>query len=489
MKEFSTSCTRGRAAGKELGMAAIFKHVYTKRDPKTGKRVSRKTRKWYVKYRDAKGVTRKVPGYTDKDATRKLAADLEQRAAREHSGLTDRFEQHRRCSITNHVDAFEIFLLARGNTQKHVQLKISRVRTVLEACSIRTIPGLSASAVSEWIDEKRRSGLSAQTLNHYLTSVKGFTRWLVMEGRAPDNPFTHLKALNVKADCRVERRALSSDEFERLLMAASDGEPFRGISGLDRARLYVVAAYTGLRCSELASLTPESFDFDSCPLPSVTVKAAYAKNREESVLPLRSDVAELIRRWIDSLPRYGQIWPGTWNHRAAKMIRADLEAAGIPYKDAAGRVFDFHALRHHFLSTLAKTGTHPKTAQALARHSTIALTMDRYTHLARLDTSNALEALPSLDDGTRSALFTGEKARPELGPQLGPTAGTLGQEMTSGDKGKPKGGSGSGPSQRAVALRNASEDKGLEVASPAGLEPAAYGLGNRRCRELSGGVV
>jgi integrase len=78
------------------------------------------------------------------------------------------------------------------------------------------------------------------------------------------------------------------------------------------------------------------------------------------------------------------------------MLRADLAAADIPYEDTAGRVFDFHALRHQFISGLASAGVHPKVAQTLARHSTITLTMDRYTHLAVADVSGALECLPEL---------------------------------------------------------------------------------------------
>ena len=36
-------------------MASIFKPTYTKIDPKTGKRIKRKARKWYVQYRDSDG--------------------------------------------------------------------------------------------------------------------------------------------------------------------------------------------------------------------------------------------------------------------------------------------------------------------------------------------------------------------------------------------------------------------------------------------------
>lgn len=59
-------------------------------------------------------------------------------------------------------------------------------------------------------------------------------------------------------------------------------------------------------------------------------------------------------------------------------------------------MFDFHALRHQFISNLARGGAHPKEAQALARHSTITLTMDRYTHLGIMDLTAALERLPAI---------------------------------------------------------------------------------------------
>jgi hypothetical protein len=48
--------------------------------------------------------------------------------------------------------------------------------------------------------------------------------------------------------------------------------------------------------------------------------------------------------------------------RTAGMLRVDLAAAGIPYKDARGRVFDFHAQRRHFISDVVRTTRSVKTA-------------------------------------------------------------------------------------------------------------------------------
>ena len=79
-------------------------------------------------------------------------------------------------------------------------------------------------------------------------------------------------------DVRHERRPLTPDEFDHLLAAAGIGKRFGKLSGPDRAMLYTVAAYTGFRASELASLTPSSFALDAAT-PTLTVEAGYSKHR------------------------------------------------------------------------------------------------------------------------------------------------------------------------------------------------------------------
>jgi len=47
-------------------MASIFKQQYTAKDPKTGKRVKKKTQFWYVDYKGLDGIRKRVKGYKDK---------------------------------------------------------------------------------------------------------------------------------------------------------------------------------------------------------------------------------------------------------------------------------------------------------------------------------------------------------------------------------------------------------------------------------------
>ena len=67
-----------------------------------------------------------------------------------------------------------------------------------------------------------------------------------------------------------------------------------------RATLYHLAAETGLRASELWSLTAASFSLDACP-PTVTVQAAYTKNRRRDTLCLAmvgvTDLLIVLGNW------------------------------------------------------------------------------------------------------------------------------------------------------------------------------------------------
>lgn len=80
-----------------------------------------------------------------------------------------------------------------------------------------------------------------------------------------------------------------------------------------------------------------------------------------------------------------------------KVHKADEKSEFLKYVDSGGRFADFHCLRHTFITNLARANISPKTAQSLARHSDIRLTMDIYTHIDRDQQAAALEALPKIE--------------------------------------------------------------------------------------------
>lgn len=111
----------------------------------------------------------------------------------------------------------------------------TKVHRIVEGSKWTTIRDLSASRVQKHLADLRAGGLSLQTSNHYLRAIKQVSRWLVRDRRTSDDPLVHLAMLNVKIDRRHDRRALSADEFARLVKAAASGPPVVCIPGPDRA--------------------------------------------------------------------------------------------------------------------------------------------------------------------------------------------------------------------------------------------------------------
>ncbi len=252
-------------------------------------------------------------------------------------------------------------------------------------------------------------GFGLNTMNHYLGACKAFSAWCAgpIGRRLAADPLAALQAWNADTDRRLIRRALTEAQFEAFVEAAAAGPTFRGITGPQRLVLYTFAANTGLRAAELASLTPQSFSW-SHESATVTVEARVSKRRREDIIPLRADVAEMMRQYVVPLDSKEPLWPGRWHLEAATMVRIDLQAAGVPFEEG-GRVVDFHALRSMLASYLAAGGIHPRIAQELMRHSDLRLTLGIYTDLGVLDVRGALDALPPLP-GRRGETEAGQGA-------------------------------------------------------------------------------
>ena len=417
----------------------VFRQQYTDRNGQT-----KESAKWYVEIKDHHDSTKRIPGFTDKSATiefgRKLTKLVAGRTAHDPPsaelirwieglptalraklvklGLVDGQSSMTGKRFKDHLKDFEQNLMDRGRTPAYRKLVTGRVGAILEKCEFRQLNDIAAERVESFLAKLKTKGRSQQTLNDYLVSVKTFLNWMVSTRRLSANPLAHLQGGNVKVDRRLERRELTEDEIRWLLTTSKSGKAVYGLTGEERFKLYSVALGTGLRASELASLTPQSFDIESAQ-GTVRILAKDEKARRGDTLPLPPDVAKLLREWLPSLASDAKLWPGQWAvHKwASKFVQHDLKAAReawlkaapsdeereamektdfLSYRDREGQQADFHALRHTFLSRLGRSGASAKVMQRLARHSTVALTLDRYTHAGLFDLQAAVEKLPPL---------------------------------------------------------------------------------------------
>ena len=361
--------------------------------------VFKRGKRWYARFKGPDGKWVKEAGFTDKTATQQLAFRREHEAALVAKGLASPQADRPDREVETDLAAFRSALANKDVSDSQVALVSRRCERLIQGCGFRKIGDFDAVVIEDWLAKQRktngdRRGISVQTSNHYLRAIKQFTRWLTRHKRLRVDPLVHLDLLNVAVDRRHDRRALSDHEVARLLAATRTNGTVLKMSAEDRHMLYLFALSTGLRASELASLRRESVHLDAVP-PMVRVHAAYSKRRRSDQLPLPSALIELARPWLERKLPGQPLWPGTWAQRkmGGRMLQADLEAAGIPYRDDDGLFADFHSLRHTYISNLARAGVPLSTAQKLARHSTPVLTASRYTHLDLAEQHREVEKL------------------------------------------------------------------------------------------------
>jgi integrase/recombinase XerD len=385
---------------------------------------------WCADVKDEHGRRRRVRLSPVKAAAQAMLTKLLTEAEEGKAGIRTKLTGAGRLVLSDLLAVYERHKIDRGDTAAHAVRAVQKCRTAFNACGFLTLADLDAAPVERWLAGRRSrpkadGGIGPQTSNHLTAALKAFGNFLVKNDRVLANPFRHLAKLNVEADIRHARRALCPDEFDRLLAAARCGAVRRGMGGGDRAMLYLTAGMTGLRASELASLTPASFALDAAT-PVVTVEAGYSKRKRRDVVPLHTSLVEALRPFLASKPAGERVWPGQWaaNGEAVEFLRPDLGAAraawldeaGDPversrrestgylsYVNAKGEFADFHSLRHRFVTELVNAGVMPKDAKELARHSTITLTMNRYAHATLEGTAAALSRIAAPGAGPRVA--------------------------------------------------------------------------------------
>lgn len=396
-------------------MATIFKR---KRDR------NRPGASYWIGYVDHTGRRRWARGTSEKASTQRIASKLENDADLRRRGIIDpaaeQLADHARTPLQKHLAEYQRMLESKGGTERHVRATVRIIQEAIDALEWKGVRDIAPEALAAHLAAMKSAGRAARTLNWRLTAVRGFSAWLAKSGRLAADPLRILSRQNEAKDRAFERRALTDEELARLIGAAeADGDRQRfGLSGTARAMLYRVAVGSGFRVGELKSLTPASFDLAG-DYPTVTVEAAYSKRRRRDLQLIRPDLADVLASWLARMPRNERIF--RLARREADMIRRDLRAARLAWRreattfaerrsrkqsaflaavDHAGRVVDFHALRHTFITRLALAGVSPKVAQTLARHSTITLTMDRYAHVGLQDHAGALAALPAIETET-----------------------------------------------------------------------------------------
>ncbi len=402
--------------------------IYREKYTQDGKRKSSK--KWYIDFVDHHSRRHRVPGFTEKRHTQTFADNIEAligcciagqnlppELQRWIEGLPDRVMEKlvswelldglRAQSgkpLQEHLENWKQSLIASDCTKQHIQAVIPRVERIIKECCFKSLSDIDPVKVENYLVRLRDEGvvvivktkknkaktvrISKATYNYYIRAIKQFTKWLVDTGKAYRDPLKSLKKINItKFDQNRPARTLSVDEVRTLIQTTLRAGEYRGISGKERALIYLIANETGLRANEIRTLKASDFDFKS---QTLSVRDNNAKNRKVATLPLKKSTTQMIKEHL----RYSLPTSLAFNVPAQPhlMIKSDLMKAGIPYKTDEGTAY-FHAQRHNFATALDTTAKSAKTAQSLMRHSDPRLTLNVYTHGIDEHERDAIEAL------------------------------------------------------------------------------------------------
>lgn len=341
---------------------------------------------YHIRYTDHTGKQVTAKGPKSLPEAKAMAARLEAAADRIRCGLDPRPGDGAGSLLGTLAHQYADEVVRRGRAKHHCQQTRRQLLHTINGMNVETLRAdrVDGGVVAKWLSGQRvEHGWSNATYNLYAGALRSFGKWLVKNRLAPGNPFEAVPKLNSDASRTFERRALTPDEFGKLLAATAAGPDRCGLNGPERAMLWRLAAYTGLRMSELASLTPESFVVQDGKAVTVTVKAKHSKRRKIDVQPVPASVGGVVGEWLTAKPVGKPVFVGwnDWRTRGAKMVREDLEAAGLRAETAEGK-FDGHALRVQYITNLARAGVGLSAAQKLARHSTPTLTNNTYNKIS-----------------------------------------------------------------------------------------------------------
>jgi integrase/recombinase XerC len=143
---------------------------------------------------------------------------------------------------------------------------------LLEEYQIKNIKGVNHQMIRSWIASLSNNLASARTINRKLSTLKTYYKYLLKENIVTENPL--VKIIPPKTSKKLPE-FVGKEKMDVLFDEVDFGNSFSGL----RDKLIIEMFYfTGMRLSELASLTDEDID-----MPNQRIKVLGKRNKERII--------------------------------------------------------------------------------------------------------------------------------------------------------------------------------------------------------------
>ncbi len=246
---------------------------------------------------------------------------------------------------------------------------LAKLKEFAESAGIR-LAEITRTDLRAFIAGLTKSGLSPSTINRIVSAVRGFYKFLMLDGHIKKHP---AEDLDTPGKGFYLPNFMTEEEVESLL-AQPDVSQEIGLR--DRALLETMYA-SGLRVSEAAGLRIGDIDIDSGILTCI------GKGNKERKIPLGNSAVEWLKSHLARRKKKEHIenqnlfvtGGGRPINRQTifKLVREYAEMAGLD--DVSP-----HTLRHSFATHLLQRGADSRSVQAMLGHVDISTTQI-YTHI------------------------------------------------------------------------------------------------------------
>lgn len=279
--------------------------------------------------------------------------------------------------MDKHLQAFlEYLLVEKGladNTLAAYKRDLKKFFRYLEGKKAESLESVSRDTLSAYILYIRKKGESPATLARQIASLKGFFRFLCLEGVIETDPSLLLESPRLPQ--RLPR-VLSESEVDNLLSIKESSKP---AALRDKAMLETLYA-TGMRVSELVNLNMSQVDLD------MEYVRCLGKGNKERIIPLGAVSVEALKQYLaygrPKLLKNISEKAVFLNYLGKRMTRQGLWKILKRFARASGITRDItpHTLRHSFATHLLTNGADLRSVQELLGHADVATTQI-YTHL------------------------------------------------------------------------------------------------------------
>jgi len=238
--------------------------------------------------------------------------------------------------------------------------------------NIKDVRLITKDIIRDYLEFLNESGLEIKSIARKLTTIKNFHNFLYFTNYLDKDVSSSLESPKLK---KTLPRVLTIEEIDKLLnIECKTVFDYR-----DKAMLELMYA-TGLRVSELVSLTLNEIDLEEC------IVRCMGKGKKERMIPIGEYVLDSIRNYLALRPKLYRLkhsdhlflnnhGEGITRHSFYNMIKKRLMECNINVELSP------HTLRHSFATHMIENGSDLRIVQELLGHSDISTTRI-YTHIS-----------------------------------------------------------------------------------------------------------